>query len=250
MKKQNLKLMAKWEAILEQEINLAVEEFPKLTWLLPGTYNAREIHTLLQKKEGWYYYSSSKDSWTDKTQKIFIPEGFFTLPAKRVFYELITTEREAGKGIKNRYRFIKENPGIAIGEGQITFDSVRKMKKRATCLSNIFKGSDGKITFSIKDGSFQKENFKGILFYKEIPLDFEYRNLPCEYKFPIPINRTAHLYGKCNVKLIKNEKTGSLNVLFTREDGWTVSSEEIIPAPVDTYHLSNASTKLNMNHND
>ncbi len=240
--------MATWKAVVEQGIKLAVEELPKLGWLLPGTYYAEEIHNLIQQKEGAKYYCNKTNPLTNKLLRVTLPKGFLTLQSSNVFYALTKAEKMAAIGVNDRYRFVVEHSGAPIGNGKITFASKKHMKRLTSHLCKIFKDYDDKITFRLKDGYFFIGDYNYGIECDVQPLFYDPQTLPKEdqYVFTIPLNRLGYLFDKCDIKLLKNQDTGNLSLLFTREDGWTVSTEDMaVPTDIVLTKSSNVTKDLN-----
>lgn len=217
MNKQEIKKY--WQEVVSQEVAIANVFVQKLE-LPPGTYIAKDVHTMLKYKWGKFYNRSKRN--TD-VYKILTQDGYFSIPLTNIFDEITKAERRAGCRGKNRARW------NFLPKGEVTAKACIKLPERGLMikLSKKFnkiikvKGDDF-VTINIKDGEIFKQDAEGNQL--SIPFqDFDGSGLPNIVAKIYP-HQLAALHDECVLKVYYEEQVGKYSVVIECADGTNIGS--------------------------
>lgn len=201
--------------------------------LEPGTYTAMTII----KKVGVGYETSA-------SYRIVQNElGTFKLPVGNVFKQIKYCEKYGGITGDRVHKWTIKDTRVVVGCSIVTFSSKKEMKALSRIMRTREKAYEQIAIFSLRDGCIRSirngcSSSKTMIFPFKLSGEryevlHDYRHL----SFKIDAEKLEHLYGDCKITIHKNQAgdiTSTLNpynirIVIENSDGWSVSSNEIVP---------------------
>lgn len=244
-KNKNINL---FKAFVPQLICIA-EKYLKTNGLVPaGTKTAIEIDRVLRKLIKNYRASTRKClagmNYIKEKEKISGNQNLYdgdyapidlitvtsgdltlTFPLMAIFYVLWKIEIFAGVSTKKRHKFVIPPKGHCVSKGIIEFLDKKSMR----ILARLEQSYNGIANLDSLNGTIR---FKNDIMEHDLILEDCAINLDTDTELNIPLDMLGKLYGKCDIKVYKDNKSGKSYLVFQNSAGDIISNYKFEAVPI------------------